>query len=209
MDNTENPGRYELFVVRVPVGKRYALVEINPDSDGPATAGYLRGMGVVPLIDLSRAVHLIPLDFDRQCRDLAAKGLSALRMGASALGKSSSALGLSECPSDAIKMGGCAFSQAGACRAAQSRFANLTRRERDVLAQVLAGHPNKIIAVNLGLNQRTVENHRAAVMRKTGASSLPELARLALVAEGRGADAGQTGGFWHRSAETSTSRQQK
>ena len=48
---------------------------------------------------------------------------------------------------------------------------------------VLAGAPSKNIAADLGISQRTVENHRATIMRKTGARSLPELARLALAAD--------------------------
>ena len=50
------------------------------------------------------------------------------------------------------------------------------------MAMVLEGHPNKNIAADLGISQRTVETHRAAIMRKTGTSSLPALARLALAA---------------------------
>jgi two-component system CheB/CheR fusion protein len=49
---------------------------------------------------------------------------------------------------------------------------------------VLAGHPSKNIAADLGISQRTVENHRAAIMTKTRMKSLPALARLALAASG-------------------------
>lgn len=60
--------------------------------------------------------------------------------------------------------------------------ANLTARERQVMELILAGEPNKNIAASLGISQRTVENHRAAVMKKTGSKSLPALARFALAA---------------------------
>jgi two-component system CheB/CheR fusion protein len=66
---------------------------------------------------------------------------------------------------------------------AQLRVAGLTARQRAIMTMVLAGHPSKNIAADLGISQRTVENHRAAIMKKTGASSLPALARLALAAE--------------------------
>jgi len=66
--------------------------------------------------------------------------------------------------------------------AAADHIARLTVRERDVMMLVLAGRANKNIAVDLGISQRTVENHRASIMRKTGSNSLPALARLALAA---------------------------
>lgn len=56
----------------------------------------------------------------------------------------------------------------------------LTPRQQQVMALVLEGQCSKNIAADLDISQRTVENHRAAVMRRTGATSLPALARLAL-----------------------------
>ncbi|HEU0162823.1 MAG TPA: response regulator FixJ [Rhizomicrobium sp.] len=64
----------------------------------------------------------------------------------------------------------------------RSRMASLTPREREVLDGLLAGHPNKTIASDLGLSPRTVEVHRANVMTKMCASSLSELVRQALLA---------------------------
>jgi two-component system CheB/CheR fusion protein len=58
----------------------------------------------------------------------------------------------------------------------------LTPRQREVMDLVLAGHPSKNIAADLGISQRTVENHRASIMKRTGTRSLPALARLAVAA---------------------------
>jgi len=66
--------------------------------------------------------------------------------------------------------------------AAAARLTGLTTRQRQILALVLAGHPSKNIAADLGISQRTVENHRAAIMRKTGSRSIPALIRLAVAA---------------------------
>ncbi len=66
--------------------------------------------------------------------------------------------------------------------AAAAQVAGLTPRQREIMALVLAGQPSKNIATDLGISQRTVENHRASIMQRTGAASLPALARLALAA---------------------------
>jgi two-component system response regulator FixJ len=65
---------------------------------------------------------------------------------------------------------------------AARRVAQLTDRERDVLAQLIAGRQNKMIAFKLAISPRTVEVHRARVMEKMRAHSLSELVRLALAA---------------------------
>ena len=69
---------------------------------------------------------------------------------------------------------------------AAGHLAGLTDRQRQIMTMVLAGHPSKNIAADLGISQRTVENHRAAIMTKTGSKSLPALARLALAAAPEG-----------------------
>jgi two-component system CheB/CheR fusion protein len=71
---------------------------------------------------------------------------------------------------------------------AANHLAGLTPRQREIMELVLAGHPSKNIAADLGISQRTVENHRASIMKKTGSKSLPALARLALAAARNGAD---------------------
>ena len=81
----------------------------------------------------------------------------------------------------------CAMSQEHAAllawqKLAATHFVRLTLREREVMEAILAGHPNKNIAADLGISQRTVENHRASIMRKTGSRSLPALSRLELAA---------------------------
>lgn len=63
---------------------------------------------------------------------------------------------------------------------AASRLSKLTAREREVLDRILSGQPNKNIAADLGISQRTVESHRASVMLKSGCRTLPALVRLAV-----------------------------
>jgi RNA polymerase sigma factor (sigma-70 family) len=71
--------------------------------------------------------------------------------------------------------------QVAAKRAAiAEQVAQLTPREREVMSLVVAGKANKVIASELGLSQKTVEVHRARVMRKMHADSVAQLVQLAL-----------------------------
>jgi two-component system response regulator FixJ len=64
-----------------------------------------------------------------------------------------------------------------------ARLASLSERERQVLDGLIAGHPNKIIAHDLGISPRTVEVYRANLMTKMAARSLSELIRMAVLAD--------------------------
>lgn len=65
---------------------------------------------------------------------------------------------------------------------ASSRIATLTERERDVMDQVIKGHPNKMIAFMHGVSQRTIEFQRRSMMTKLGVKTVPDLVRLVIAA---------------------------
>jgi FixJ family two-component response regulator len=79
---------------------------------------------------------------------------------------------------DALGMDSRSRARRSAAEEARERLARLTVREQDVLRLVVEGSSNKAIAKALGISRRTVETHRARIMRKTGAASLPDLIRI-------------------------------
>ncbi|UTW05520.1 response regulator transcription factor (plasmid) [Amphritea atlantica] len=62
----------------------------------------------------------------------------------------------------------------------QERYQSLTKRERQVFEQVVNGLANQEIADLLAINRKTVEGHRANMMAKMAASSLPQLIQMAV-----------------------------
>ena len=79
----------------------------------------------------------------------------------------------------AIERSNTALRQAAKIRVLRDRYAWLTRREREVLALVVAGQMNKQIAGDLGISEITVKAHRARMMTKMKADSLADLVRIA------------------------------
>ncbi len=65
----------------------------------------------------------------------------------------------------------------------QHRLESLTPRERQVMQLVVNGDANKVIAIDLGLSERTVEIHRAKVMEKMGAKSVAHLVKMHMLLE--------------------------
>ena len=63
------------------------------------------------------------------------------------------------------------------------RMGNLSEREREVLELVALGKMNKVVAADLGISERTVEVHRANVMKKLGVETLAQLVRVKITAE--------------------------
>lgn len=70
-------------------------------------------------------------------------------------------------------------SAAGLTAGLRARFVQLTAREREVLAHVIAGKLNKVIAAELGTSEQTIKVHRGRVMDKLGVASVADLVRAA------------------------------
>lgn len=82
----------------------------------------------------------------------------------------------------ALDLGAQARSEDRFAADAKVRVESLTPRERQVLERVVTGRQSKIIAFELGISVRTVENHRARIMGKMEAESVSHLVRMALAA---------------------------
>ena len=141
---------------------------------------YLPGMSGLDLLHHLRANgNTVPAIMVTGRSDVAI-AVEAMKAGAvDFIEKPVSAAGLLASIAHAMEMGQGSARRYDWREQASMRLARLTARQREIMDLVLAGHPSKNIAADLGISQRTVENHRAAIMLKTGSKSLPALARLA------------------------------
>lgn len=89
---------------------------------------------------------------------------------------------LLESVTTALAQGSAAAEARVAGSRAQAQVDGLSPREREVLACLVKGMANKVVAHELGISPRTVEVHRANLMDKLGARSLPDLVRIGLAA---------------------------
>jgi FixJ family two-component response regulator len=78
----------------------------------------------------------------------------------------------------ALELSRVALGQELQLRALRDRYASLSRREREVMALVVAGLLNKQVGGELGISEITVKAHRGNVMRKMQAASLPDLVNM-------------------------------
>lgn len=79
---------------------------------------------------------------------------------------------------EALRIDAASHDEAGQRAEAEELLARLTPRETEVMALMCQGKANKVIAIDLEISERTVELHRAHVMKKLGIRSIPELIRL-------------------------------
>lgn len=76
---------------------------------------------------------------------------------------------------------------------AEERLARLTAREKQIVDMLVDGKINKVIGAELNISTRTVESHRARVMKKLGADSLSDVFKLVYAASGDGRQGEGTG----------------
>jgi two-component system response regulator FixJ len=166
---TTFPGASNFLDSCTPDTRGCVILDVNmPDMDGPTLQEelirrslqlpviFLSGQGTIPVT--VRAIKAGAMDF---------------------LTKPVDGLVLLASVKKALELSSLLQKQAEAFQSATLRLASLTDREREVMMLAIAGHTSKEIAQRLTISYRTVEIHRAHVMKKTGASNLLELARLA------------------------------
>jgi FixJ family two-component response regulator len=159
----------EFLIICTPETEGCIILDVNmPGMDGPALQEELNRRGTrLPIIFLT-GQGSIPLS------------VRALKAGAmDFLTKPVDGTELLACVKQALDKCSQLHEQLLESESITARLENLTKREKEVMMLIIDGFTSKEIGALLGISFRTIENHRAQVMQKTGASNLLELARIA------------------------------
>ena len=142
---------------------------------------HMPGMGGLELqATLSAGPHAMPVIVITGQGDVPA-AVRALKAGAvDFIEKPFAPEVLLQCVGEALERDAATRRERGLARDAGERMACLTAREAEVLDKLLDGCANKVVAIDLGISERTVEQHRARLMRKLSVRSVAELMELAI-----------------------------
>jgi two-component system response regulator FixJ len=166
-------------------GANDILAGVDPDCSGcVVTDLYLGDRTAIQFCaDVRERGLALPVIVTSEHRD-PQNAVEAIRAGAfDFLAKPLSPTQLLDSVYRAVQHSQTAAAAAKSIRRLGERYEQLTSRERQILRLIVEGLPNKAIAAELTISQRTVETHRHHVMQKLGASSLAELVRIAVVLE--------------------------
>jgi two-component system CheB/CheR fusion protein len=142
------------------------------------------GIGVIELIKKARSNGCGLAVIAMATRFTTARVVEAMKAGASDCLDMPAAGHLLTCSLDKAFEEADSMVDALALRSlAMQRVATLTARQREILDLITIGQPSKNIAADLQISQRTVENHRAAIARKTCSRSLSEVVHTAVCAD--------------------------
>lgn len=165
----------------------YASAEAFLDDHVPGAAGcllidaYLPGMSGLALLQHLQALPEPPVSIMITGRSDVAIAVAAMKAGAvDFIEKPVTGADLLARIEEGLRRARTVGADSAGKDRQRARLAALTPRQREVLDSVLAGKASKVIAYDLGISQRTVESHRAAIMERLGAKSVPELVRLVL-----------------------------
>ncbi len=138
-----------------------------PDMDGLAVQKQLHALGItMPIIFLS-GHGTVPT------------AVQALRHGAmDFIEKPVDQELLLNCVRRALQNDHDNFSRVAQHRVVEQHLARLTHREREIMDMIAAGKPNKVVAIELGISERTVELHRSRILKKMEVKNAVELAQL-------------------------------
>lgn len=158
------------FLARPPAAGPYCLVlDVNlPDLNGLALQSHIsKDRSDMPIIFIT-------------CYGDVPTSVRAMKAGAvEFLTKPFSSDALLEAIRAAIEASTIAVARDAEARGLKDDYATLSRREREVMALVVAGLLNKQVGFELGISEITVKAHRGQVMRKMKARSLPDLVNMA------------------------------